>query len=128
MISFIRKNFKYFIYVLTILSVVIIPLFIHIRNIFFVQEAYMDFMICMTAGQRILNHELIYNAEEITNNMAYLYAPYFAYLVGLFREVVGHERITLFIWFLANYLFLWIILKIIRKLLIDDNLPPPMVF
>lgn len=78
-------------------------------------------MVTMLAGQRILNRELIYNTFDSERNMPYLYAPFFAYVMAGLRMLIPHERVALFIWFLSSYLFLYLILRLISRI-IQDNI------
>ncbi len=115
MIKFIRNKYKEIICYVILISVVLISFIVQIRNVFFKLKGFADLTNILRAGSRILNHELIYNANDFANDMPYLYAPYFAYLMGILR-IIGHERIEVFVWIVFSYLLLWLALKMAGKI------------
>ena len=113
MLAWIKEYQKAIVYIITIVSVVAIPFYIRSLEIFSkAGGGFVDLRVTLLAGQRIFNHELIYNAQDIAQDMPYLYAPCFAYVMGLYRIIITPERLAIFIWFLSCYLFLGLILKL----------------
>ena len=119
MIGFFRKKYKEIIYCLTFISIVLAPLIVQAWNAFFTFKGYTDLKHILRASTRIFNHELIYNPGDFSNDTPYLYAPYFAYLMGILK-IIGHERIEMFVWNICSYLLLWLALKMTEKLLTAD--------
>jgi len=114
------------IYVLTFLAVVVAPVYTTSVRIFFHGYGYDDFHILMKAGMRIFQGELIYNAQEMASDVPYLYAPFSAYLMGIYHVLFPDGAWARLVWTLLSYLAFGGTLKLcanIMREIFQEKLP-----